>query len=131
MSHPAATTTRRLLRALAAPPPAEATGPTVNELHETTLTIHTHLTNADRTNAPTITAQTLLTWRSALDRLHRALEHTTPRQWAQWRAPGTWIDSQLRLRSLITHEIAKAYWNETTEIRYDAIDIERYLWGAR
>ncbi|MFJ9901202.1 hypothetical protein ACIQPR_48685 [Streptomyces sp. NPDC091280] len=127
----AAVTTRQLLAALATEPHPGAEGDAVEDLRKTTEGIRTFLTTADRDDIPAVPTALLHQWRCDLDRYHRALEHTTPATWAHWRMPGTWLDSQLRLRSLIAHEVGKAYWDDSADIRYDAIDIERYLWGAR
>lgn len=131
MTHgPTAATTRRLLTALAAAP-EDTPSPALAALRETTGNIRAFLAAADQNEIPAIPAAILHQWRCDLDRLHRDLEHTDPQAWARWRIPGTWLDSHLRLRSLLAHEVGKAYWDDTTDIRYDAIDIERYLWGAR
>lgn len=132
MTHqPTVATTRRLLAALAADPHPDAAGEAADELRKTAEGIRTFLAAADREDSPAVPTAILHQWRCDLDRHHRALEDNTPDTWARWRMPGTWLDSHLRLRSLIAHEVGKAYWDDTTDIRYDAIDIERYLWGAR
>ncbi|WP_329138146.1 hypothetical protein OG552_29725 [Streptomyces sp. NBC_01476] len=131
MTHgPTAATTRRLLAALAAAPESSDC-PAVTALHEATGNIRAFLTAADQDDIPAIPAAVLHQWRCDLDRHHQDLEHNHPQAWARWRVPGTWLDSHLRLRSLIAHEVGKAYWDDIPDIRYDAIDIERYLWGAR
>lgn len=127
---PTATTTRRLLTALAATPEGTS-NKAVTALHEVAGNIRAFLAAADRDSAQAISTAVLHQWRCDLDRLHRDLEHTDPHTWARWRVPGTWLDSHLRLRSLIAHEVGKAYWADIPDIRYDTIDIERYLWGAR
>ncbi|MFC1418750.1 hypothetical protein [Streptacidiphilus cavernicola] len=124
----AAATTRHLLSALAAPPEQEPSTPTLAALRQTATAIRTHLGGDARASVLT---SVLHQWRCDLDRLHRDLERTDPKTWQVWRTPGTWLDNQLRLRSLIAHEVGKAYWDGKQEIPYADIDIERYLWGAR
>jgi hypothetical protein len=82
-------------------------------------------------NSPTVDVATLHDWRTRLDALLRDLEDADPCGWARARQPGTWLDNHLRLRSLLAHEVAKAYWDSRIAIDYASIDIERYLWGAR
>ncbi|MEV8392922.1 MULTISPECIES: hypothetical protein [unclassified Streptomyces] len=93
--------------------------------------IRAFLAKADNHDTEAVPAEVLHEWRNALARSHRALEQTAPDEWSRWRLPGTWLDSHLRLRSLIAHEVGKAYWDDRPEVRYAEIDIERYLWGAR
>lgn len=131
MTSPSAAATRRLLAALAAEPHPGTDAQAVDELRKTAMSIRDFLTAADRDESPAIPTAILHQWRCDLDRHHRELRDTAPDTWERWRMPGTWLDSHLRLRSLIAHEVGKAYWDDTTDIRYDAIDIERYLWGAR
>lgn len=131
MNTPSAATTRRLLTTLAAIPDPQPMSPTMAALDATVDDIRAHLTAADQHDAQTITTETLHTWRNALDQHHQDLEQHDPHGWARWRQPGTWLDCHLRLRSLIAHEVAKAYWDERPEIYFADIDIERYLWGAR
>lgn len=123
-------TTRRLLAALAAAP-EDAPNTAVTALRDLTGNIRDFLAAADQQDIAAIPAAILHQWRCDLDRLHQDLEHIDPQAWTHWRVPGSWLDSHLRLRSLLAHEVGKAYWDGTTDIRYDAIDIERYLWGAR
>ncbi|MGW6599408.1 hypothetical protein [Streptomyces sp. NPDC055036] len=132
MTHePAAAITRRLLTALAAPPDDTATSEAVNGLRATADEIRAFLADADEHDTATVPSEVLHKWRNALARSHRVLEQTAPAEWSRWRLPGTWLDSHLRLRSLIAHEVGKAYWDDRPEVRYAEIDIERYLWGAR
>jgi hypothetical protein len=132
MTHgPTAATTRRLLTALATPPNDTATSDAANGLRATAEGIRVFLAEADEHDTQAMPAEVLHEWRNALDRLHRELEQADPGEWSRWRLPGTWLDSHLRLRSLIAHEVGKAYWDDRPEIRYADIDIERYLWGAR
>ncbi|MFD9603169.1 hypothetical protein ACFRFL_21805 [Streptomyces sp. NPDC056708] len=132
MTHePAAATTRRLLTALAAPPDDTATSQAADKLRSAADEIRAFLAEADEQHTEAVPAEVLHKWRNALARYHRALEQTAPDEWSRWRLPGTWLDSHLRLRSLIAHEVGKAYWDDRPEIRYAEIDIERYLWGAR
>jgi hypothetical protein len=123
--------TRRLLSALAAQPVPEAASDAANSLFRTTEEIRRFLTQADRDNTPAVPTEVLHYWRCELDRHHHNLESSAPASWARWRMPGTWLDSQLRLRSLLAHEVGKAYWDDKTDIGYRDIDVERYLWGAR
>ena len=131
MSTPSAATTRRLLTALAAIPDPRPTSSAMAGLHAVVDDIRAHLIAADQQDAQTVTTETLHVWRNTLDRNHQDLEQQDPHEWESWRQPGTWLDCHLRLRSLIAHEVAKAYWDERPEIRFADIDIERYLWGAR
>ncbi|MFE2426978.1 hypothetical protein ACFXJ5_09525 [Streptomyces sp. NPDC059373] len=132
MKHgPTAATTRRLLTALAAPPDNAATSDAANGLRATAEGIQAFLAEADEHDVQAVPAEVLHAWRNSLDRFHRELERADSGEWSRWRLPGTWLDSHLRLRSLIAHEVGKAYWDDRPEIRYADIDIERYLWGAR
>jgi uncharacterized protein YehS (DUF1456 family) len=132
MKHrPTAATTRRLLTALAAPPDGTATSQAADGLRSTADEIRAFLAKADEHDTEAVPSEVMHEWRNALTRFQRALEQTAPDEWSLWRLPGTWLDSHLRLRSLIAHEVGKAYWDDRSEIRYAEIDIERYLWGAR
>lgn len=73
----------------------------------------------------------LLRWRNTLGACLQEMEEGDPVEWGRWRRPGTFLDSLLRFRSLVSHVVAKAYWDEKEEIAFDEIDVERYLWGAR
>ncbi|MFG2348262.1 hypothetical protein [Streptomyces phaeochromogenes] len=128
---PTAATTRRLLTALAPPPDDTATSEAADGLRATTEEIRAFLAEADKRDTQAMRAEVLHEWRNTLDRFHRELEQADPGEWSHWRLPGTWLDSHLRLRSLIAHEVGKAYWDDRAEIRYADIDVERYLWGAR
>lgn len=128
---PTAATTRRLLTALAAPPDGTATSQAADGLRSTADGIRAFLAEADGHDTEAVSSEVLHEWRNALTRFQRELEQTAPDEWSRWRLPGTWLDSHLRLRSLIAHEVGKAYWDDRSEIRYAEIDIERYLWGAR
>lgn len=120
--------TCRLLRALAAGP---GTQPGCTAAHEAAREISGYLAGAGERGDLAVTDVLLLRWRTLLDRGHRELEREDPGLWELLRAPGSWLDGQLRLRSLLAHEIAKAYWTDAHEVRYSEIDIERYLWGPR
>ncbi|MCA1220000.1 hypothetical protein [Streptomyces sp. 8L] len=129
---PATANTLRLLTALAVPPDDTATASdAVAELRATVYEIRAFLAQADEHDTQAVSSEVLRRWRNALARSHRALEQTDPDEWSRWRLPGTWLDSHLRLRSLIAHEVGKAYWDDRPEVRYAEIDIDRYLWGAR
>lgn len=132
MKHgPTAVTTRRLLTALATPPDDTATSDAANGLRAVAEEIRAFLAEAEAHDVQAVPAEVLHEWRNSLDQLHRELEQADPGEWSRWRLPGTWLDSHLRLRSLIAHEVGKAYWDDRPEISYTDIDIERYLWGAR
>lgn len=131
MNPSGAATTRQLLTALAAPPHDSTTSDPANELRDTADEIRNFLANADQHDTRSVPTTVLHKWRNALDRHHRELREAVPEQWSRWRQPGTWLDSQLRLRSLLAHEVGKAYWDDRPEIPYAEIDVERYLWGAR
>jgi hypothetical protein len=70
-------------------------------------------------------------WRTSLDEALDLMQHHDPAQYRHWRQPGTWLDNLLRLRSLLAHVLAKAYWNDAPAVSYDAMDVPRFLWGAR
>lgn len=70
-------------------------------------------------------------WRRHLDTALDQLATTDPHLWWHWRSPGTWLDSLLRLRSLIAHVLGKAYWDDIEHVAYADMDVPRYLWGAR
>ncbi|MCA1219173.1 hypothetical protein [Streptomyces sp. 8L] len=132
MTHrPRAATTRRLLTALAAPPHDTTASAAAGGLRATTEEIRRFLAQAEQHDAQAVPTDVLHRWRKALDRFHGELQHAAPEEWSRWRRPGTWLDSHLRLRSLIAHEVGKAYWDDRSEIPYAEIDVERYLWGAR
>lgn len=126
-----AATTRRLLTALAAPPDDTTISKAANGLGSTAHEIRAFLAEADKHDVQAVPVEVLHKWRNALDWFRRKLEEDAPDEWSRWRLPGTWLDSHLRLRSLIAHEVGKAYWDDRPEIRYTEVDIERYLWGAR
>ncbi|MFF4480221.1 hypothetical protein ACFY1A_24875 [Streptomyces sp. NPDC001520] len=119
------------MTALAAPPDGTATSQAADGLRSTADEIRAFLAEADEHGTETVPSEVLHEWRNALTRFQRELEQTAPDEWSRWRLPGTWLDSHLRLRSLIAHEVGKAYWDDRSKIRYAEIDIERYLWGAR
>ncbi|WP_432976724.1 hypothetical protein [Dactylosporangium sp. CA-233914] len=130
MTHGQALTTRRLLRQLATPP--TPVGLRVHEdIAELIDEMRTLLLADEDRDALSISASTLHQWRTRLDQALHEFEAADPDAWARARQPGTWLDSHLRLRSLLAHEVAKAYWDNKTHIEYASIDIERYLWGAR
>lgn len=131
MTHVLAPTTRRLLRQLATPPAAPADSGTHENIAELIDRIHTLLQADEDSDALSIPASTLHQWRTRLDQVLHEFEAADPDAWAHARQPGTWLDNHLRLRSLLAHEVAKAYWDNKTHIEYASIDIERYLWGAR
>jgi hypothetical protein len=125
-----ALTTRRLLRQLATPP--ASTDPALREnIAALTYDIRSYLQADDDSDAPSIAVDTLHQWRTRLDRALAEFEKADPHAWAHALKPGTWLDNHLRLRSVLAHEVAKAYWDGTTDISYMSIDVERYLWGAR
>lgn len=70
-------------------------------------------------------------WRTDLDEVLDQLEHNDPAQYRRWCQPGTWLDGLLRLRSLLAHVLAKAYWNSSPTVAYADMEVARYLWGAR
>lgn len=131
MTHVQARTTRRLLRQLATPPVAPADSRVHEDIAELIDAIRTLLLTDEDSDAPSIPASTLHQWRTGLDQALHEFEAADPDAWVRARQPGTWLDNQLRLRSLLAHEVAKAYWDSRTHIEYASIDIERYLWGAR
>ncbi|MER7277991.1 hypothetical protein ABT369_26470 [Dactylosporangium sp. NPDC000244] len=131
MTHGQAPTTRRLLRQLATPPAASAGSRVRKDIAGLIDEIRTLLLADEDSDALSISASTLHQWRTRLDQALHAFEAADPDAWARVRQPGTWLDNHLRLRSLLAHEVAKAYWDNTTHIEYASIDIERYLWGAR
>jgi len=126
-----AANTRRLLGSLAALPGAEVAPGWVDSLREVTEMIRCYLAEADRLRAETVAAETLYRWRTDLDRSLAEMERINLDLWSLWRRPGTWLDSVLRLRSILCHVVGKAYWDDQAEVRYADIDMERYLWGAR
>lgn len=121
--------TRELLVALAATPNPEITAGWADELSELTAAIRAAV-GADR-DPPELAYQLIYHWRSELDRLLAVLERDDPALSGRARMPGTWLDSLLRLRLVLTHVISKAYWSGHPQVRYADIEIERYLWGAR
>lgn len=128
MTNAKARTTQRLLRQLATPPADSSAHEDIAELIDG---IRTVLHTDEEGDALTIPASTLHQWRTGLDQALQRFEAADPDAWAHARQPGTWLDNHLRLRSLLAHEVAKAYWDNKTNIEYASIDVERYLWGAR
>jgi hypothetical protein len=129
MTVPDAATTRRLLAALAAAPDHRVPASWVGGLVEVVAGIQARL--ADTGDTDTVPYETLLGWRTDLDNHLTAMQRADPGEWARWRTPATWLDSLLRLRSIISHVVGKAYWDEVDEVRYADVDVERYLWDAR
>lgn len=91
--------------------------------------IRAHL--LDHTRDGEVSFETLLAWRQGLDNALDQLASRDPALWTRWRQPGTWLDCHLRLRSLIAHVAAKAFWEELSSLSYDSFETERFLWGAR
>lgn len=126
-----ATTTRHLLTALAIPPPDDLTHTWAAHLRDTTHTIRAFLLNAELSASETVPFTVLHQWRTTLDSSLAAMRQANAELWRRHRQPGTWLDALLRLRSITTRVLAKAYWDDLTNIPYTDIDITRYLWGAR
>jgi hypothetical protein len=124
-----AATTRRLLAALAALPSEDAPAGWAGGLGQVVTDIRTRL--ADDRDGDTVPFTTLLGWRTELDTQLAVMRQADPARWERWRTPATWLDSVLRLRSVISHVVGKAYWDEVDAVRFADIDVERYLWGAR
>jgi hypothetical protein len=128
---PDATRTRALLTALTAPLPQEVPAEWSADLRPVVERIRSELAKADHAGHQTIPFAVLLAWRTGLDTALVAAEHADEDLWTRWRQPATWLDSLLRLRSVISHVVGKAYWDDLETVRYVDIDIERYLGGAR
>lgn len=111
---------RRLLATLATPPPADA-GPHLDQLRAATARIRSTLENPEH---DTVGVEVLYQWRTDLDTHLHPLDERTP-------DPGTWLDSLRRLRRILRHEVAKAYWSDHTAITIARIDVARHLWGHR
>lgn len=126
-----AATTRRLLTTLAALPSDDTPENWVHDLRTTVDDIRSVLIDAEQQNTPTVPFEAAHRWRNNLDIRLDAMRNADPHQWLRHRQPGTWLDSLLRLRSILAHVVGKAYWDDHSEITYAHIDVERYLWGAR
>ncbi len=126
-----AATTRQLLTALATPPTGEATQTWATQLCDTVRTIQAYLLDAESSASETVPFTVLHQWRTTLDTQLEGMRQTDAELWRRHRQPGTWLDAPLRLRSIISHILSKAYWDGLTDIGYADIDIARYLWGAR
>ncbi len=127
----AAHTARTLLAALAnAPAPTTPTAWSA-PARETAAEIREQLIDATQHGHTTVLFAELHRWRSSLDAALDQLATTDPDLWWHWRQPGTWLDSLLRLRSLIAHVLGKAFWDEAEHVAYADMDVPRYLWGAR
>ncbi|SDP96451.1 hypothetical protein SAMN04487905_12036 [Actinopolyspora xinjiangensis] len=124
-------TARTLLATLANDPDPHTQTAWSAPARQTATAIREHLINATQHRHTTVTFTELHRWRRDLDTTLDHLATTDPALWRHWQYPGTWLDSLLRLRSLIAHVLAKAYWNETDQVAYAEMDIPRYLWGAR
>lgn len=101
------------------------------ELERLVGSIRAIVNDAAEDSSAALPYELLYHWRNELDRLLGGVERNDPHLWNLMRTPATWLDSLLRLRSVLTHVVSKAYWSAHTEIRYSDIEIERYLWGAR
>ncbi|MGH3571707.1 MAG: hypothetical protein ACRDUW_07745 [Pseudonocardiaceae bacterium] len=126
-----AATTRQLLTALATPPTGDTAQAWAGQLCDTVHTIQAYLLNAESAASETVPFTVLHQWRTTLDTQLEQMREANAELWRQYRQPGTWLDGLLRLRSIISHVVSKAYWDELTDIHYADIDIARYLWGAR
>ncbi|MGH3697863.1 MAG: hypothetical protein ACRDQY_00020 [Pseudonocardiaceae bacterium] len=126
-----AATTRQLLTALATPPTGDVAQTWAKQLGDTALTIQAFLLDAESSASETVPFTVLHQWRTTLDTHLEGMREADAELWRRHRQPGTWLDALLRLRSIISHIVSKAYWDELTDIRYANIDITRYLWGAR
>jgi hypothetical protein len=132
MAHqPSATTTRQLLTALATPPPDDLTHTWAAQLRDTVHTIRAFLLDAESSATDTVPFTVLHQWRTTLDTPLTTMRQANAELWQHHRQPGIWFDALLRLRSITAHVLAKAYWDDLTDIPYADIDITRYLWGAR
>lgn len=125
------TTNRALLTALANGPDRYASTPWSNPARHIASRIHNHIARAEHHNIDSVSFTDLHDWRSSLDAALDQLASTDPGLWDHWRQPGTWLDSLLRLRSLLAHILAKAYWGDHSEVSYADMDVPRFLWGAR
>lgn len=126
-----AATTRQLMTALATPPTGDAAQTWAGQLCDTVHTIQAYLIDAESSASDTVSFTVLHQWRTTLDTQLEQMREANAELWRQYRQPGTWLDALLRLRSIISHVVSKAYWDELTDIHYADIDIARYLWGAR
>ncbi len=126
-----AATTRQLLTALATPPTGDVAQIWAQQLCDTVHTIRAFLIDAESSASEMVPFTVLHQWRTALDTQLAAMRQANAELWQHHRQPGTWLDALLRLRSIIAHVVAKAYWDDLTDIHYADIDIARYLWGAR
>lgn len=124
-------TNSALLKALARGPHRDAPVPWGNPARDTVGYIHDHLDQADRDNTNSVSFEDLYNWRSKLDAALDHLAQADPTLWNYWLQPGTWLDSLLRLRSVLAHMLAKAYWDDRPEVFYAEMDLPRFLWGAR
>lgn len=129
---PGTETTLRLLAALVSDPLAAGEAePWAGRLRTLAAEIGGYLAKAGACSAETVPLQVLLGWRTRLDEALVALQESAPEEWAEWRLPGTWLDGLLRFRSIVSHVVGKAYWDEAEQVAYGDIDVARYLWGAR
>lgn len=119
---------RRLLTELACQPPAEAPAAWTRGLAAAAHTIRAALA---LDGAEDVAFADLLSWRNALDAELARMEAADAELWSAWRRPATFLDCLLRLRSLLAHVVAKAYWDDAERVALAEIDVERYLWGAR
>lgn len=131
MTPSTAATNRALLATLASAPDPLAPRAWATPAHQAAAVIRDHLATAAEQGHVTVTFTDLHHWRSSLDAALDQLAADDPHLWRQWRQPGTWLDSLLRLRSLIAHVLGKAYWNSHEHVGYADMDVPRYLWGAR
>lgn len=122
---------RALLKALANGPPRHVSASWSNPARHASSRIHDQVTRDSHDNTDSVSFEDLHGWRSELDTALDQLARTDPSLWGYWRQPGTWLDSLLRLRSLLAHVLAKAYWDDRPAVLYADMDVPRFLWGAR
>lgn len=122
---------RALLTKLAREPDQQAPRRWAAPARATARMIRAHLTSAAQHALTSVSFADLHRWRSSLDTALDHLADADPELWQRWCTPGTWLDSLLRLRSLIAHVLGKAYWDNRPAVPYADMDVTRYLWGAR
>lgn len=127
-----ATINRRLLIELATPPPeGSSVVGQCRALADAITDIRASLRTDADADHHSLPIEVILAWRNELDTCIDDLRIREPETWQELRRPGTWADSALRLRSILSHAVVKSYWDQVTEVRYSALGVERYLWGAR
>lgn len=124
---------RRLLASLAcAPAPRTAAAPGwTRDLKDTMTGIRSELSGAHARNEESVSLSTLDAWHEELDTELTRAAHACPQEWSRWAWPGTWLDSLLRLRAVLTHLRATAREQETvpSAVAWADMDVAGFVWG--